>query len=231
MRVVDIGCGSGKASYFLNKMVQPGGETIGVDFAGQRVAYARAHYQDSGLKFFQKNICKPLDDIGMFDFIWIRFILEYYRSTSFDITKNIFDNLKPGGIICLIDLDHNCLNHFGMSPKLEKAIYGLMQALENNADFDPFVGRKLYSYLYDLGCQDINVRLDPHHLIFGELNEAEAFNWIKKVEVAGKRAGYHFEGYKGGYEEFFEELRLFFSSPRRFSYTPVICCKGIKPKN
>jgi hypothetical protein len=118
-----------------------------------------------------------------------------------------------------------------MSSRLEKATHGIMQALEMKADFDPYVGRKLYAYLYDLGCQAINVRLDPHHLIFGELKEVEAFNWIKKVETAGKKAGYHFEGYKDGYEEFFEEFKRFFSNPRRFTYTPVICCKGSKPQN
>jgi len=231
MRVADLGCGSGKTSYLLNKLNKPGGQTMGIDFAEQRVGYAKTHYKAHGLEFLKKDIREPIDDIGMFDFIWIRFVLEYYRSQSFDILSNVFKIIKPGGIICLIDLDHNCLNHFGMSPRLEKATHGIMQALEINADFDPYVGRKLYAYLYDLGCQAINVRLDPHHLIYGELKEVEAFNWMKKVEIAGKKAGYHFEGYKDGYEEFFVEFKRFFSNPRRFTYTPVICCSGIKPQN
>jgi SAM-dependent methyltransferase len=231
MRVADLGCGPGKTSYLLNQLNKPGGQTIGIDFAEQRVQYAKEHYVDPGLEFLLKDIRQPIDNIGMFDFIWIRFVLEYYRTKSFDILKHIMTVLKPGGIICLIDLDHNCLNHFGMSPRLEKATYGIMQALEMNADFDPYIGRKLYAYLYDLGCQGINVRLDPYHLIFGELKEVEAFNWIKKVEIAGKKAGYHFDDYENGYEEFFEEFKRFFSNPRRFTYTPVICCKGIKPKN
>ncbi len=229
MRVADLGCGSGKTSYVLNKLVQPSGETLGIDFAEQRVKYAQDHYRDGNLKFLCKDIREPLNEIGMFDFIWIRFVLEYYRSTSFKILNNIFSILKPGGIICLIDLDHNCLNHFGMSRRLENAIFGVMHTLENRANFDPFVGRKLYSYLYDMGCTDIRVCLDSHHLIFGELNETEAFNWMKKVEVAGKKAGYPFEEYEKGYEEFFEEFKRFFSDPRRFTYTPVICCSGRKP--
>ena len=231
MRVADLGCGSGKTSYLLNRLTKPNGRTVGIDFAEQRVAYARKHYTDSGIEFLRKDIREPIDDLGMFDFIWIRFVLEYYRLNSFDILNNVIKILKPGGIICVIDLDHNCLNHFGMSPRLEKATYEIMQALEIKADFDPYVGRKLYAYLYDLGCQKINVRLDPHHLIFGELKEVEAFNWIKKVEIAGKKAGYHFEGYENGYDEFFEEFKQFFSNPRRFTYTPVICCRGIKPND
>jgi ubiquinone/menaquinone biosynthesis C-methylase UbiE len=231
MRVADLGCGSGKTSFFLNKLVQPRGETLGVDFSEQRISYAKARYSDGMLKFLCKDIREPLDDIGMFDFIWVRFVLEYYLSTSFDIVKHIYSILKPGGIMCLIDLDHNCLSHFGIPTRLEKAMFGIMKALEKNVDFDSYTGRKLYSYLYDLGCEDIDIRLDAHHLIFGKLKETDAFNWMKKVEIAGKNSGYQFNEYEGGYEGFFEEFKSFFHDFRRFSYTPIICCRGCKPKS
>jgi len=103
-----------------------------------------------------------------------------------------------------------------------------MEAVEKYNDFDPYVGRKCYSYLYDLGCIDIDVSLDAHHLIFGELEKTDEFNWRKKVEIAGKNSGYKFEEYEGGYEEFFEEFNRFFSDPRRFTYTPIISCRGRK---
>jgi hypothetical protein len=71
----------------------------------------------------------------------------------------------------------------------------------------------------------------PHHLIFGEATEIDTFNWKKKVEIAVKRSGYQFKEFKGGYEEFFEEFTRFFSDPRRFTYTPLISCKGRKALN
>ena len=231
MRVADLGCGSGKTSYHLNKLVRPNGETLGLDFAQQRITYAKANYSDQGLEFLCKDIRKPLIQIGMFDFVWVRFVLEYYLATSFDIIKNIYSILKPGGIICLIDLDYNCLSHFKMPPRLEKAMQGIMKTLEANADFDPYIGRKLYSFLYELECQEIDIHLDAHHLIFGQLKETDAFNWMKKVEIAAKNSGYQFEDYSGGYPEFFEEFQNFFNDPGRFTYTPVICCRGYKPQN
>lgn len=228
MRVADLGCGPGKTTFFLNKLVQPNGSAVGVDISQKRINYARAHYKDNGLEFIVGDIRNPLDNLGLFDFIWVRFVLEHYRSTSFDIVKNISSLLKPGGILCLIDLDHNCLNHYGLSERLERALRGIMEAVEKNNDFDPYAGRKFYSYLYDLGCTDIDVSLDAHHLIFGELKETDEFNWGKKVEIAGKNSGYKFEEYEGGYEEFFEEFNRFFSDPRRFTYTPIISCRGHK---
>lgn len=231
MRVADLGYGSGKTTFYLHKLVQPNGEVVGVDIAEDRIKYAKKHYHKKGIEYILRDIRDPLDDLGMFDFIWVRFVLEYYRSQSFDIVKNISSILKPGGIMCLIDLDYNCLNHFGLSQKLRGTFHEIMKALEKNADFDPYVGIKLYSFLFDLGYQDIDANMAPHHLIFGEATEIDTFNWKKKVEVAVKRSGYQFKGYKGGYEEFFEEFMRFFSDPRRFTYTPLISCKGRKVLN
>jgi ubiquinone/menaquinone biosynthesis C-methylase UbiE len=231
MRVADLGYGSGKTSYYLHKLVQPNGEIVGIDIAEDRIKYAKKHYNEKGIKYIRRDIRDPLNDLGLFDFIWVRFVLEYHRTKSFDIVKNISRILKPGGILCLIDLDYNCLSHFGLSDRLNRALQGIMKALEHAADFDPYVGIKLYSFLYDLGYKDIDASLAPHHLIFGELKETDAFNWTKKLEVAVKKSGYQFLEYKGGYEEFLEECNRFFSDPRRFTYTPVISCKGCKPDN
>ena len=229
MRVADICYGSGKTTSILYKLVQPGGTVIGIDGSEKRIAYAKKHYGIKGIEFKCENILNPLDDLGTFDFVWVRFLLEYYRTNSFDIVKNISRILKPGGILCLIDLDHNGLNHFGLSQKLERALFDAMKKLEESANFDPYVGRKLYSFLYDLGYQDIDINVMAHHLIFGRLKGKDAFNWIKKIEVVTRKLDYRFEEYGGGYEEFLEEFKRFFSDPRRFTYTPVILCRGRKP--
>ena len=229
MHVADMCCGSGKATSILHKLVQPSGVVIGLDGSEKRIEYAKEHYNDRGIKFRCRDIRKPLGDLGMFDFIWIRLLLEYYLSSSFDIVKNVSEIVKPGGILCLIDLDYNCLSHFGISPRLERTLFAVMKYLEKNANFDPYAGRKLYSHLYNLGYQDINVDITAHHLIFGELKNADAFNWMKKFEVVSRKINYSFEEYEGGYEEFLEEFNKFFTNPGRFTYTPVILCRGRKP--
>lgn len=229
MRVADLGCGPGKTTSILHQLAQPGGSAAGVDFAVDRIEFAKKRYTGEGMKFECMDVREPLDALGAFDFIWMRFVLEYYRVDSFDIVKNISKVLKPGGVLCLIDLDYNCLSHFGMPVRLERTVDRIMKELEEKANFDPYVGRKLYSYLYDLGFQDIGVDVTAHHMIFGELRDSDAFNWMKKVEVAPKKIGFKFEEYEGGYEEFVKEFEAFFSNPRRFTYTPLILCRGRKP--
>jgi ubiquinone/menaquinone biosynthesis C-methylase UbiE len=228
MRIADLGCGAGKTTFHLNRLVQPNGQTVGVDIGEQRIEYARNHYSDEGIEYVTGDIRKPLDQLGRFDFIWIRFVLEYYAKGSFDIVKNISRNLKPGGILCLIDLDCNCLRNFGLSQRLENAMVQIMKNLETNFNFDPYVGIKLYSYVLNLGYEEIDVRVTPHNLIYGDLREKDSFNWTKKVEIAARYSGYRFDEYAGGYEEFFEEFKGYFSSRRRFTYTPMIWCRGCR---
>ncbi len=110
-------------------------------------------------------------------------LLNLLNNLSFDIVKNISRSLNPGGILCLIDLDCNCLRYFGLPERLDKATAGLMKRLEKNCNFDPYVGVKLYSFLYDLGFKDIDVNLSPHNLIFGKLKENQKFNWAMVIRA------------------------------------------------
>jgi 2-polyprenyl-3-methyl-5-hydroxy-6-metoxy-1,4-benzoquinol methylase len=229
MRVADVGCGAGQTTYFLNHLIHSGGNIMGIDSSEERIKHARMNFENDTTTFVCRNVTETLDDIGTFDFIWVRFFLEYYRNNSFEIVKNIVKILKPGGILCLIDLDHNCLNHYGASPRLMNTLAEIMTQLETHHNFDPYAGRKLYSYLYDLQFEEIDMDLSAHHLIFGKLNKTDEFNWETKAKTAVKKSGYDFSHFPGGFDEFFDEFKAFFLNPRRFTYTPVISCRGRKP--
>lgn len=228
MSVADIGCGSGITSSFLKQIVGESGSVTGFDGSIDRINYAKKTYGKDGLDFINLDINNSLEKLQNFDFIWVRFFLEYHKDQSYKIVEKLTEQLNPGGIICLVDLDHNCLNHYGLSRRLETTMINISEKIENEADFDPFIGRKLYSYLYDLGLQDINVEMKAHHLIYGELSQVDEYNWIKKIEIAAKNSGYSFNEYSNGYDGFFAEFTSFFKDPRRFTYTPIIYCRGTK---
>lgn len=228
MRLVDVGCGPGITTHTLDGLVQPGGSSLGFDLSGKRAFYGNQHYAGETLKFEQRDALNPLEDFGQFDFAWIRFVLEYHNTNSFELVQNVSKIVKPGGILCLIDLDYNCETHYGHSDRMGRALTEILKNVQQKVNFDPYVGRKLYAYLYDLGYQDIDVKVGAHHTIFGALKDSDDFNWTKKVEVAG-RQNYDFAEYPGGFEEFREEFRTFFASHRRFTYTPIISCRGRKP--
>lgn len=230
MRVLDVGCGPGKTTSILHQIIQPGGSAVGIDFSENRVDYAKKHYgHEPGIAFFTRDFMKPLEDLGTFDIVWIRFVLEYYREEALKIVENLKKCLNPGGWLCLLDLDNNCLIHYEIPPKMGEILQSVMKYMEASFNFDPFAGRKLYSYLYDSGFADIDVNLQAHHLFYGKMDKPNLFDWMKKLEVNAPRVSKFFEDYPGGYVSFQEDFQKFFISERRFTYTPLILCKGRNP--
>ena len=230
LRVLDAGCGPGNVTSILHEMIQPGGSILGIDYSEERIRYAKRHYgQKPGIDFQAYDFSKPLNGLGVFDLIWVRFVLEYHLQGSTTIVENLTTSLKPGGYLCLLDLDHNCLNHYGLPVRMERMLSDIMGTLEEKHNFDPYAGRKLYSYLYDLGHEDIQVDFVADSVIYGKAKKTDAFNWIKKAEVATKKVWEVCECYPGGHNAFFADLIRFINDPRRFIYTPLIICKGMKP--
>ena len=230
MRILDAGCGPGITTHILAKIVEPEGRILGLDYSNERIRYARMKYgQDPNITFSMHDLRNPLDSFGTFDLAWARFVLEYNRKESFDMVANMTACLKPGGYMCLIDLDYNCLTHFELPPRVEQMLFKLSRKLEMEYNYDPYVGRKLYSLLYDLGYEEIEIDVRPHHLLYGAVDESDMFNWVKKVEMATNIGKELFDTYPGQKDGFFEDFRRFFKDPRRFTYTPLIICKGTKP--
>lgn len=230
MRVLDAGCGSGKTTSILYDLVQPGGSIVGIDYSKERIQYARDHYgNEDGLTFHESDLRNNLGNFGTYDLIWVRFVLEYNRVESFNIVKNLTECLNPEGVLCLLDLDYNCLNHYEMKPHFESILKDVMNKMDAEFNFDTYAGRKLYSYLYDLHYRSISMHMKAHHLIYGEIKEEDTFNWIKKIEVAGRKLGDLFDTYPGGHKQLVADFQSLLLDPRRFTYTPLILCKGMRP--
>jgi len=230
LRVLDAGCGTGLVTSILHEMILPGGEIVGVDNSEERIRFAQKKYgTSSSIQFRRLDLRDSIDGMGEFDLIWSRFFLEFYRLESPAIVKNLSDCLKRGGYLCLLDLDHNALNHYEMPARMEAILFQAMRRMETENNFDPHVGRKLYAYLYDLGFENIEMDLRPHHLIYGKMAEKDLFNWGKKWEAAVRHASDLIGEYPGGVVGLASDFMHFFRDPRRFTYTPLILCKGRKP--
>lgn len=226
-RVADLGCGGGKTSVHLWRLVQPGGSVVAVDQSPERVGHAERSYGRAGLRFVCRDCRQSLDDLGRFDFVWIRFLLEFEAAEASTIVRRAHEVLAPGGLLCLVDLDHNCLNHHPLPPPLARALAGVMDELARRTGFDPYAGRKLYGHLYDLGMEDIRLDLRADRLIYGPLQESDRFNWRQKMLLAAHGSGYDFfRDFPDGAEGFIEAFLRFFEDPRRFTYNPMILCCG-----
>lgn len=229
-RVLDVGCGPGRTSTVLHEIVGPQGEVVGIDYSADRLSYAAAHFAGrAGLSFQRADFTRPLDHLGTFDFIWVRFILEYFLQEAPAIVANLTRNLKPDGRLCLLDLDYNSMNHYPLPPEMEATLTTLMQTAQTQYNFDPYAGRRLYAHLYDQGYRDIKVQMVAHHLIYGEARPQDIYNWNSKLKMWTETAPELFDSYPGGTEGFRADFTRIGSDPRRFTYTPMMICTGLKP--
>ncbi len=88
MRVVDLGCGAGKTTHILHRLVQPGGEVVGIDGTPATDRLRHGDFLDSGITYLHQRCCAHRSsDCGQFDLVWIRFLLEYYERQSYGITR------------------------------------------------------------------------------------------------------------------------------------------------
>ncbi|MFO7569828.1 MAG: class I SAM-dependent methyltransferase [Smithellaceae bacterium] len=230
MRILDAGCGPGRTSSILHAMVEPGGEVVGVDYSGRRIAYAEKHYgNQKGLEFHEHDIRNSSEKFGTFDLIWVRFVLEYHRDGAIGIVNQLIKCLKPGGTLCLLDLDYNCLIHYALPKVMSDILARIMAAVDEHYNFDTYVGRKLYSFLYDAGLADVEVELMAHNLFYGQIKDKDLFNLTKKIEMVAKLEPELVSTYPGGYHQFHADFERYLLDPRRFSYTPLLLCKGIRP--
>jgi len=228
MRVLDVACGPGKTTSLLYEMIQPGGSIVGIDYSESRIQYARKNYGKQGIEFIQKDFREKMQDIGEFDLVWVRFVLEYYREEAFNIVSNLKEYVREGGTLCLLDLDYNCLSHFELPDQLAVILPKIMNYLNDKYNFDVFAGRKLYSFLYDAGFEDIDVKITGNSVLFGNKKDSVKYDWLKKIEIASIKAKEVIDKYHGGYIQLSEDFRQYLENPKSFTYTPLIVCKGTK---
>ena len=228
MRVLDVGCGTGITSKAIAELVGETGHVTGLDFSQERLTIAREQYSSNQVDFVQHDILSPFYSPEPYDAIWSRFLLEYFRKDQLHIVMNCVTSLRPGGIACFADLDNNSLIHYGLSERLQQTLEDIAARLELNFNFDPYAGRRLYGHLYNLGFQEIVCKGEMHHLVYGQSDEKDQYNWLRKLEVVAQKSGCPFTAYDGVFEDFRAEFQAFLNNPLRFTYTPLILVRGVK---
>ena len=108
----------------------------------------------------------------------ITFLFEYYRKQADALFHSIDRLVRPGGILCLVDLDDNCMNYDGLPPRLDQTVREILHGLEAVTDFDPFAGRRLYGQLFDHGYAEIDVQVGAYNLLFGAAEESVRNNFV-----------------------------------------------------
>lgn len=187
-KILDLGCGSGVITRELAKQVYPG-QVIGVDISrtlidkGDRVYAERGQNHPENISFQEGSVYNlPFPD-NSFDVVYARLLFQHL-SNPLDALSNILRVLKPGGKLCIVDVDKGWSSLYPepeSSVELDEAI--IQKQLSEGGD--PWVGRKLSHYLTSAGFDAVEAtvtlidsnRLGLAHffgmLAFGGSNRAE----------------------------------------------------------
>ena len=140
---------------------------------------------------------------------------------------NIFQSLRPGGLCLVGDIDGCASFHDGMDKDLEDQLARILFVLRQTKQFDSNIGRQLYRLFCQAGFVDLNVSIEPYHLIAGKIGSFDEQHWLLKLETL-RQIGERVLGGTYAYEVFTQRMLAFLRETQTFTYSMFVLVKGIK---
>jgi len=179
-RILDIGCGPAVITEHL-ALQYSDIKITGLDISSSRLVEAAKNKSNTtNLSFTSADIYQMPFNKNSFDLIFSRFLFEYLQEPLLALSE-IKRICKPGGWVVIQDIDGQFLSTFPEDQELLKNISNTTNVLQENFGFDPLVGRKLFFYLQKTPFVDIDIKLEPYHLLYGKMKQEEASYWNSKL--------------------------------------------------
>lgn len=170
MRVVDLGCGTGIISQAIARFLTSG-SIVGVDRSPLMILAAqnRAQKQETTNLTFQVGSSEKLDlPAASCDFVYARLLFQHLSDPQLTL-REIKRVLKPGGIICIVDVDNDWTMFHPPVPSI-KTFQQYITQIQQQQGGDPQVGRKLGGYLTTAGFAQIRTSIEIITSDYGQQN-------------------------------------------------------------
>ena len=224
--VLSVGCGPGvilREVVALDKSIQ----ATGVDISEDRIREARQRHRGVEAMNFVRGDSHAMEfPSNRFDLVYSRMLLEYLRNKE-QAVREMVRVCRPGGTLLLQDLDGQLLWHYPEDAEMQRTSEKVVTALAATG-FDPFVGRKLFSFAQRAGLQHIEVQVESYHLIAGVVGPEILKQWELKLEIAApqlKKVLGSETAARQHAQRFLEYLRR----PDTLTYSTVFTVSGKKP--
>jgi ubiquinone/menaquinone biosynthesis C-methylase UbiE len=223
--ILSVGCGPGvilRQVCALNASMR----ATGLDISAERVQEAKERNRGNAQANFVRGDAQAMDFASnSFDLVYARMLMEYLKDKE-GAVKEMVRVCKPGGTVLLQDLDGQLLWHYPEDPVVQGTVEKVVRALSSTG-FDPFVGRKLFSFAHAAGLKNIDVQVECYHLIAGQIEPAILEQWELKLEIAGPQLA----RLLGSEREAREQSRRFLEylcRPDTLTYSTVFTVTGEK---
>lgn len=224
-RVVEFGCGPGEFIHAICRAV-PALAVAGVDCSPERVRVAQERNRRHAQAEF---LCRDAKDTGLAtnscDVVFCRFMLEYVLDKQGAVNE-MFRVCRPGGKVILQDLDGQLLWHDPIDPALQADVERVLNSLATTG-FDPFIGRKLRRLARQAGFANVEVAIEPYHLIAGSINETDRSHWQAKLDIAQPLIS-NALGSEIASSRLIQAMMAFFDDPETLTYSNLFTITGEK---
>lgn len=173
-RILDVGCGLGILTRMLASRLTSG-HVVGVEKESAQI--------DRGELLADAELVNVTDirqgsaydlplqphEWNTFDLCFIRFLLEHLSDPRLAV-QQVFDALRQGGKLILVDDDHANFRITPRQPAFERLWKAYIDVYRNLGN-DPFMGRNLISLLHDAGFNELKIDF----ILFGATADEEDF--------------------------------------------------------
>lgn len=156
MTVLDVGCGSGPITQGIAEQVGSGGKVYGIDMSENLIDAARQKYSHQpNLHFEVADILSYISPCT-FDLVTSARVLQW-TADPVRVLEKMKLLLKPGGIIAILDYNHEKISWQPEPPQAMKTFYQAFLQWRQDAGFDNAIADHLKDMVNQIGLKDIQV--------------------------------------------------------------------------
>lgn len=198
------------------------------DASDARIEAARAVAPEAGaapLRFVTGDLLAPPYEQGAYDFVFCQFVLEYIARAP-EAVAHLASLLKPGGVLCIVDVDPVGYIIHPQPPELV-AGRARLEAIMAAGGFDVASGRKLFSWAVSAGLAECDAFVQPQ-CYAGAAPQEDVDNWRARLDALREVAAAPFGGH-AAWDAFVDGYLTLLADRSSFKLANIVTVRGSRP--